>query len=332
MITSKSAVQTKIGAFKYFDPSLLSGGGRLFALILICVIMSMLSPVFFSARNLSNIITNACIMTILGVGLTITIITCGPDLSVGSILTITSVIAAIMLKAGIFFGWAILAALALGILLGLLNGLMISKIGIPSFISTYGLQWAVFGFAYVILKGYVVYDFDPAFRFVGNGYLFDVIPMPIIVMLGVVIVGFIILKKTTLGRTFYAVGANKEAAKMSGINVEKTMIYAFIICGLLSAVGGIVLVARINACQADIGKNYLLPTIATVYMGGTRAAGGQGGVIGTLIGALIMTVVENGMNLMGVPSVWRGAIIGALIIITVLVNQWLNKKLEAAGA
>jgi len=304
----------------------------LFALILICVIMSMLSPVFFSARNLSNIITNACIMTILGVGLTITIITCGPDLSVGSILTITSVIAAIMLKAGIFFGWAILAALALGILLGLLNGLMISKIGIPSFISTYGLQWAVFGFAYVILKGYVVYDFDPAFRFVGNGYLFDVIPMPIIVMLGVVIVGFIILKKTTLGRTFYAVGANKEAAKMSGINVEKTMIYAFIICGLLSAVGGIVLVARINACQADIGKNYLLPTIATVYMGGTRAAGGQGGVIGTLIGALIMTVVENGMNLMGVPSVWRGAIIGALIIITVLVNQWLNKKLEAAGA
>ena len=94
---------------------------------------------------------------------------------------------------------------------------------------------------------------------------------------------------------------------------------------------GIVLVARINACQADIGRNYLLPTIATVYMGGTRAAGGQGGVIGTLIGALIMTVVENGMNLLGVPSVWRGTIIGALIIITVLINLWLNKKLEAAG-
>ena len=146
MITSTSPEQLKQGSFRSFDPNLLSGMGRLAALLLACVIMSMISPVFFSARNLSNIVTNACVMTILGVGLTITVITCGPDLSVGSILTITSVIAAIMIKAGIFFVWAFLAALALGVLLGLLNGLMISKIGIPSFISTYGLQWAVFGF------------------------------------------------------------------------------------------------------------------------------------------------------------------------------------------
>ncbi len=322
----------KPGNFRAFDPNLLSGLGRFAALVIACVVMSIISPVFFSPRNLSNIVTNASVMTILGVGLTITVITCGPDLSVGSILTITSVIAAIMIKANVYFVWAFLAALALGLLLGLLNGLMIAKIGIPSFISTYGLQWAVFGFAYVILKGYVIYDFDPYFRFVGNGYLFDVVPMPIVVMMAVVAIGYFILKKTTLGRTFYAVGANKDAAKMSGIDVGRTTLYAFMICGMLSAVAGIVLVARINACQADIGRNYLLPTIATVYMGGTRAAGGQGGVIGTLIGALIMTVVENGMNLLGVPSVWRGTIIGALIIVTVLVNLWLNKKLEAAGA
>jgi ribose transport system permease protein len=177
-----------------------------------------------------------------------------------------------------------------------------------------------------------VYDFDPAFRFVGNGYLFGVVPMPIIVMLAVVAVGYFVLKKTTLGRSFYAVGANKDAARMSGINVGKTTLYAFAISGLLSAVAGIVLVARINACQADIGRNYLLPTLATVYMGGTRATGGQGGVIGTVVGAIIMTVVENGMNLLGVPSVWRTAIIGALIIITVLANLWVSKKLEKAGA
>jgi len=332
MIAAKNAAQNRLGLLGAFDPGTLSGLGRLVALFLACLVMSIVSPVFFSARNLSNIITNACVMTILGVGLTITTITCGPDLSVGSTMTITSVIAAIMVKSGIFFGWAILAALVLGLLLGLLNGILIAKIGIPVFVSTYGLQWAIFGFAYVILKGYVIYDFDPLFRFVGNGYLFDVIPMPIIVMLVVVALGYFILKKTTLGRRFYAVGANRDMAKMSGVNVGMTTIWAFIICGFLSAVAGIVLVARINACQADIGKNYLLPTIATVYMGGTSAAGGKGGVFGTLIGALIMTVVENGMNLIGVPSVWRGTIIGALIIITVLVNIYLDKKLEAVGA
>jgi len=313
--------------FATVEPAVLAGFGRFTVFLLFCLIMSLVSPVFFSVRNISNVVTNACIMIILGVGETVTIITCGPDLSVGSILTITSVIAAIMVKGGIHFGWAILAALALGVLLGWLNGFMIAKIGIPSFISTYGLQWAIFGFAYVILKGYVIYDFDPAFRFIGNGYVFGVIPAPIVVMVLTVLAGIFLLRKTTLGRCFYAVGANKDAARMSGIKVQRTTILAFMISGLLAALAGIILVARINACQADIGKPYLLPTIATVYMGGTSATGGQGGVIGTVIGALIMTVVENGMNLLGVPSVWRDAIIGALIIVTVLLDTFFRKKL-----
>ncbi len=308
------------------EPSTWASLGRLAALIVLCMIVGFFSPVFFSERNVSITITNACILIIMGVGQTITIITRGPDLSMGSIMTITAVVCALMVKAGIFFGVAFAAALLFGAAIGLLNGIMIAKVGLPSFISTYGLQWAVFGFAYVILQGYVVYDFDADFRFIGNGYLFDLIPMPIVVMALVVGGGYLLLRKTTLGRKFYAVGANTDAAYMSGIDVSRTVITAFILSGTLAALAGIVFVARINAVQSDIGVDYLLTTIAVVYMGGTSATGGQGGVFGTLVGALIMAVVENAMNLFGVPSVWRNAIIGALIIVTLLLDLQLKKR------
>ena len=310
------------------NPNLLSGLGRLAALILIMAVMAIAESSFLTPRNISMIITNASIMIIMGVGLTITIITCGPDLSVGSILTFTAVIATIMSKQGVFFLWAFIAALIAGIILGLVNGFLVAKVGLPPFISTYGLQWALFGFAYLALKGYVQYNFEDSFRFIGNGHLFGIISMPIVVMAIIVLAGFFVLRKTTLGKTFYAIGANREAAQMSGINVKKTIFWAFAISGFLSALAGLVFVARMNACQSDIGKNLLLPAIAAVYMGGTRATGGQGSVFGTMIGAIIMTVVENSMNLLGVPSVWRNAIVGALIIFTVLTNLWVNKKLE----
>ena len=314
------------------DPNIISGLGRLAALIVIVVIMGIVESSFLSARNISMVITNASIMIILGVGLTITIITCGPDLSVGSILTFTAVIATIMSKHGFFFVWAFIAALAAGIVLGLLNGFLVAKVGLPSFISTYGLQWALFGFAYLALEGYVQYNFEDSFRFIGNGYLFGKLSMPIVVMIVTVLLGFFVLRKTTLGKSFYAVGANRETAEMSGIKVKRTIFWAFAISGFLSALAGLVFVARMNACQSDIGRNLLLPAIAAVYMGGTRATGGQGSVFGTMVGAIIMTVVENSMNMLGVPSVWRNAIVGALIILTVLANLWVNKRLEKVAS
>ena len=309
------------------EPTTWASAGRVLALVVLCIAIGMFSPVFFSERNISITVTNACVLIILGVGNTITIITRGPDRSTGSILTITAVVAALMVKAGIFFGFAFGAALLFGAAIGLVNGLMIARVGLPSFISTYGLQWAVFGFAYAILKGYVVYDFEPDFRYIGNHNLFGFLPMPIVVMVLVVLAGYFLLRKTTLGRRFYAVGANTDAAYMSGIDVSKTVIIAFVISGVLAALGGLVLVARINAIQADIGAQYLLTTIAVVYMGGTSATGGQGGVFGTVVGALIMTVVENAMNLFGVPSMWRNSIVGALIIVTVLIDLQLKRRI-----
>lgn len=303
----------------------------LFAVIGIGVIISDVilkdRGMFLSSRNISNILANASIFIILGVGQTITVITNGPDLSSGSILTICAVVASILMKNHeVAVPLAIFVALVLGGLLGSVNGLMIAKVGIPSFISTYGLQWAVFGFAYVILRGYVLYDFNETFRFMGNGTLFGFIQMPIVMMAIVVILGVLLMNKTTLGRRFYAVGSNSTCSNMSGLKVSSTIILAFIISGVLSAFAGLVLVARINAVQSDIGRNYLLTTLATVYMGGTSPSGGQGTIIGTLIGALIITIVTNCMNLLSVPSEWRDAIIGVLIIATVLVDIILKNR------
>lgn len=304
---------------------------RLFVLIVIVLLGSRIDNSFLSIRNISNNFTNASILIVLGIGQTIAIITNGPDLSSGSVMTISAVVAAILMKSfGMNFLVAILVALILGGILGAINGYMIAHVGIPSFISTYGLQWAVFGFAYLILHGYVIYDFNKNFRFIGNGVLFGYIQMPIVVMLILAGLGVLLLRKTTFGRQCYAVGSNRISASMSGVNSKKVIVRAFIISGVLSAFAGILFVSRNNAVQSDIGNAYLLPVLATVYMGGTSASGGEGGIFGTVVGALIITMVNNCMNLLAVPSEWKDAVIGLLIIATVLLDTIVKKRITAS--
>lgn len=305
----------------------MSAISRLAVLVAIIILGYCIDPSFLSMRNISNNVTNASILIVLGIGQTIAVITNGPDLSSGSIMTICAVVASILMKnMQVNFIIAILAALSLGGLLGMLNGYMIAYVGLPSFISTYGLQWAVFGFAYVILQGYVLYDFDPAFRFIGNGNFFNFLQMPIVIMVLLVAIGIFVLRKTNFGRKCYAVGSNRTCATMSGINSKTVITGAFVLSGVLSACAGILFTARMNAVQADIGSNYLLPVLATVYMGGTSASGGSGGILGTVVGALVITIVTNCMNLLAVPSEWRDAIIGVLIIVTVLMDSIINKR------
>lgn len=314
---------------KMFSMEMVPSVSRLAMLVLVIIMGCAIDSSFLSLRNISNNLANASILIVLGIGQTVAIITNGPDLSSGSIMTISGVLAAILMKTyNMNFVAAILLAILLGCFLGALNGTMIAYVGIPSFISTYGLQWAVFGFAYVILKGYVLYDFDHAFRFIGNGSLFGCLQMTIVVMAVFVVSGVLLLKKTTFGRQCYAVGSNREAADMSGIDPKKIIMKAFIISGMLSAVTGILYVARMNTVQSDIGSAYLLPVLATVYMGGTSASGGEGGVIGTVVGALVMTMVTNCLNLLAVPSEWRDAIIGVLIILTVLLDMAVKKRMS----
>ncbi|MBP2670619.1 MAG: transporter permease, partial [candidate division NC10 bacterium] len=301
----------------------LLGAARFMVLVGVCLVMSVLTRseehgfVFLNMNNLLNIVRNASILIIIGVGETITLTARDVDLSVGSVLSLTSVVAAIMLnRYGIPFPLAILAALLIGAVLGLINGLLITYVGLPPFIATYGTLWVLFGFAYLILQGAVIYGFPAGFRVIGNGHLFG-IPMPIVVMTVVFLTGYLLLHHTTLGRRFFATGANIETARMSGIKVERVIIAAYAISGFLAAVAGLVLIAYTNGSEARIGDSYLLPVMAVVVMGGTSLAGGQGNLVGTLVAALIMAVIHNGMNILAVPAIWQSLVVGLLIIGTV---------------
>ena len=310
----------------------LLGTARFMVLVGVCLVMSVLTRseehgfVFLNMNNLLNIVRNASILIIIGVGETITLTARDVDLSVGSVLSLTSVVAAIMLnRYGMPFPLAILAALLIGAVLGLINGLLITYVGLPPFIATYGTLWVLFGFAYLILQGAVIYGFPAGFRVIGNGHLFG-IPMPIVVMTVVFLTGYLLLHHTTLGRRFFATGANIETARMSGIKVERVIIAAYAISGFLAAVAGLVLIAYTNGSEARIGDSYLLPVMAVVVMGGTSLAGGQGNLVGTLVAALIMAVIHNGMNILAVPAIWQSLVVGLLIIGTVLADQGLRKR------
>jgi ribose transport system permease protein len=314
----------------HLDPRILYGSSRLFVLVLLCLVLTLASPVFLTGTNALNILRVASLMVILGIGETIVILTAGIDLSIGSVLTISSVIAAMALKAGVPLPVAAVSGLAVGVALGFLNGLMVAVVKLPPFIATYGMMWVASGFAVVLLKGQVIYGFNEDFRFLGVGNLMG-IPMPIIIMVILWIPAYLLMRRTTFGRSLYAVGANQEAARLSGVKKDQTLVLAYTLSGLLAAAAGLVYVARLNASEAGIGVNMLLPTIAAVVIGGTSLFGGEGGIVGTLIGALIMTIVQNGMNLLGIESVWQGVVLGALIVIAVLLDQWARKALASEG-
>ena len=313
------------------DPRILYSGSRLIVLVLLCIILTVTSPVFLTGTNVLNVLRVASLLVILAMGETIVILTAGIDLSIGSVLTFSSVIAATMLKADFPLSLALVSGLAVGAALGLLNGLMVAVVKLPAFIATYGMLWVASGFAVVILKGHVIYGFKESFRFLGVGNFMG-IPMPIIIMMALWIPTYLLLRRMTFGRSLYAVGANPEAARLSGIKKDRTLIIAYTLSGFLAAAAGLLYVSRLNASEAGIGANMLLPAIAAVVIGGTSLFGGEGGIVGTLIGALIMTIVQNGMNLLGIESVWQGVILGALIAAAVLLDQWARKAVAREGS
>lgn len=314
-----------------FNNNKLPALSRLGILLLLIILGCIIDPSFLSMRNISNNLANASILVILGVGETIAIITNGPDLSAGSIMTMGGVVTAILLKNfEVAFPIAIAAGLLCGALLGALNGIMIAYIKVPAFISTYGMQWAVFGFAYIILNGYVLYGFDDAFRLIGNGTIFGFLSTATVCAIIIAVIGYITLSKMKFGRECYSVGSNRVQAEMSGINSKHVILKAFIFSGVMAAFAGVIYVARMNSVQSDIGSAYLLNVLAAVYMGGTSASGGEGTIGGTIIGALAMTIVVNCMNLLALPSELRNAVIGILIIVTVLMETVVHKRMNKA--
>jgi ribose transport system permease protein len=299
--------------------------GTLLGLIALVIVLWILTPYFLTISNLLNIAQQTAINAIIAVGMTFVIIAAGIDLSVGSILAFSGVVLASVLHTGLPMPLAIIIGLGIGLLCGLLNGFLITYGRLPPFISTLGMMSVARGAALLYSNGRPISGFSPSFRFLATGEVFH-IPMPVITMIFVYIIAHFVLTKTKLGRYTYAIGGNEEAALLSGVNVKfhKAMVYG--ICGMLSGLAAVILTARLNSAQPIAGIMYELDAIAATVIGGTSLMGGEGTIIGTLIGAFIMGVLRNGLNLLGVSSFIQQIVIGSVIIIAVLVDMALKKR------
>ncbi len=297
--------------------------GTLLGLLALCLSLWLLTPHFLTVANLLNVAQQTAINAIIAVGMTFVIISAGIDLSVGSIVAFAGVVLASGLQGGLPIPLAVLAGLAAGWVCGLLNGLLITLGKLPPFIATLGMMSIARGAALVYAGGRPISGFAPEFRQIATGEILWV-PAPVILMICVYAAGSFLLARTKFGRYTYAMGGNEQATWLSGVNVRlhKTMVYG--LCGVTSALAAVVLTARLNSAQPIAGIMYELDAIAATVIGGTSLMGGQGSLPGTLIGAFIMGVLRNGLNLLGVSSFLQQIIIGAVIIIAVLIDAGLK--------
>ncbi len=294
--------------------------GIVFAFVLVCAVLAWLSPVFLRWTNVLNIIRQSSIYGIMAVGMTFVILTGGIDLSVGSILAIAGVITAGMLKAQVALPLVILVALGIGSLFGLINGLIITAGRIPPFVTTLAMLSGAHSLALIYTGGYPISGFNPAFRWIGGGDILG-IPFPIVVFLLTVLLAAVILRETRLGRYTYAIGGNEEAVRLSGISTRfyKTMVYVF--SGATAGMTAIILTSRLNSAEPNAGTGYELDVIAAVVIGGTSLNGGRGSIWGTLVGALLIAVINNGIVLLGISPYYKDLVRGLVILGAVLLDR-----------
>jgi ribose transport system permease protein len=292
---------------------------RLLAAGLICVALSILSESFLTTNNILNVLRQASLLFFLASGLTLVILTAGLDLSIGANIGISACLAGTVIKATGSPVLGTLVGLGVGTLVGLCNGLMVTKLRIPSFIATYGMLWVLHGVTYYYMAGETIHGFPPGFRQIGSGYFLG-IPIPVYLMLVFLVVGIVFAQRTTWGQQIYAIGANPVAARLSGVPVNRRLILVYTVSGAMAGVASIVFLARLNSAEGDIGEAMTLPAIAAVLIGGTSLFGGVGTVFGTFVGALILTLVLNGMNLLAVNASWQPLVTGVIVVLAV----WLD--------
>ncbi|MCM8749998.1 ABC transporter permease [Thermomicrobiaceae bacterium CFH 74404] len=297
------------------------------ALLLLCVFLSLTTEAFLTTGNLFGVARAFSLTAIVAIGQTLVILTGGIDLSVGSVLALAGLSTGMLLQAGWPLPLAMLAGLGVGIAFGLFNGLMVTRVGLPPFIVTLGTLSIGRGLVYVLTKGYPVtipYDYAP-FIALGQGYLW-IVPIPVVIMVALTVAGVVFLNATTLGRYIYAVGGNPEAARLAGIPVDRVKLFAYVTCSTLAALAGLILVARLVSAQPSAGLGFELPVIAASVIGGTSLMGGEGTVLGAVLGAAIMGVLENGMVLLGVSTYAQQAVTGTVILLAVALDIWQKRR------
>jgi ribose transport system permease protein len=303
-------------------------GGILLAFVVLCIGLTIASPVFLSIDNLLIVCRQAVFVMIIGFAMTFVITMAGIDLSVGAILCIAGVVLAKMLLAGVSVWIALLATLAFGMVIGIVNGILIAKIGIADFIATLGMMSILRGIIMLVTHGVPLFGLQfRTFQFFAQGYI-GIIPFPIILALILFVICLFLFKKTRFGRFVIAIGSNSEAASLVGINLARVRILVYMFSGLFAAISGVLLSSRMEAALPDAGQGYELDVIAATVIGGTSLSGGRGSLVGTVLGALVMAVVRNGLNLLSVNVFWHQTVIGIIILIAVSIDR-LSKKATA---
>ncbi|MGA6365253.1 ribose ABC transporter permease [Proteus penneri] len=311
---------------RWFSKAWLLEQKSLIALLLLIVVVSTLSPNFFTLNNIFNILQQTSVNAIMAVGMTLVILTSGIDLSVGSLLALTGAVAASMVGADVNALVAVIGALALGAAIGGVTGIIVAKGKVQAFIATLVMMLLLRGVTRVYTDGSPINtgfsDNADLFSWFGIGRPFG-IPTPIWLMMIVFLSAWYLLHHTRLGRYIYALGGNESATRLSGISVDKIKIIVYSLCGLLAALASVIEVARLSSAQPMAGNGYELDAIAAVVLGGTSLAGGKGRIIGTLIGALILGFLNNALNLLGISSNYQMIVKAVVILLAVLVD---NKK------
>lgn len=294
------------------------------ALIILIAVITIINSNFLTANNLLNLLLQVTSNALIAFGMTFVILTGGIDLSVGSILALSSALTAGLLGSGMPVALAILISLILGCILGMMNGLLISYGKLAPFIVTLATMTIFRGATLVYTNGNPItkgLSDTFLFQFLGQGYIVG-IPFPVIIMFIVFIVLYVLLHKTAFGKSVYAIGGNEKAAYISGVKLNKVKIIIYSISGIMASISGLIITSRLSSAQPTAGASYEMDAIAAVVLGGTSLSGGKGRILGTLIGALIIGVLNNGLNIIGVSAFWQQVVKGVVILIAVLIDRF----------
>lgn len=308
----------------------------LIAMMVLCIVFGLTSDKFFTVSNGLNVLRQISVNSCIAVGMTLVILTAGIDLSVGSVLALCGAVTAGLLKNGIsipafnlYIGFtvtgAILAGIIAGSLLGFFNGLVITKFKVPPFVATLAMLTIARGFTMLYTNGFPISSFDSSFGYIGAGWLLG-LPVPAWIAAAIVAAALVLTRKMKLGRYIYAIGGNEQASKLSGININRVKLLVYTIAGALAAVGGIIVTARLDSAQPNAGTGYELDAIAAVVIGGTSLSGGRGSIWGTVLGAAIIGVLNNGLVLLDVSPFWQQVVKGLVILLAVIIDRTGNKK------
>jgi ribose transport system permease protein len=299
---------------------------RIAFLSALVLLLALASPHFLTTDNIIILLRQAALQFLMASGLTLVILTGGIDLSVGAVLGLSACVGAALIAQGsVVVG--VVAALAVGLACGVVNGALVAWVGIPAFIATYGTMWVAHGLGYVFMKGEVIHGLPNGFRALGAGFV-GAIPVPVIIGGLLLLVLHVVLHLTKFGRALYAIGGNADAARRIGIPVKRRLIAVYALSGALSAFAGLVVIARVNAADSGTGEELLLPALAAVCVGGTSLFGGVGGIVGTAIGSLILALVINGMNMLSIATFWQAFAMGAIVILAVLADVTFKRRLS----